>query len=368
MFEQRKWLTLLTALLLILFVLYQLWQIYKYHRRGAGNWYVFTALTAVTALTLLVDNVSLWFDSLTGLHNFSWYLGYSLGVISAASAGLVDCQMGNDGRYAKRAKMLAGLTLCVLLLMACLYGFYIIDSEEWVSRDPRSWVEVIFSGSFFLFDAIITVITLQIARQAIQLERNPLVRLRLQIGNLCRYIAIVCFVSKLSYIVLEFAVGGFLWLNQVAVIAMMLAALLWLTLVMPKRLYEWLMGHNPWKRYQRIRMLRELETLQEQLEAIIPLSEHYHYRQTSLVRADLQTVLYRVVIQILDCKKILDGYLSATPEERQQYPEITWNQHQWLSATRIHQALSPLNQLTGDSMQEVASVLQIAARKLRKST
>lgn len=365
MFSLRKWLTLLTTLLLILFVTQQLWQIYKRHRRGSANWYVFTAVTAVAALTLLIDDVSLWCDNFTGLNNFSWYLGYSLGILSAASAGLVDCQMGKGGRDTKRVRMLVGLTICVLLLMAFVYGVYMLDSAEWVARDPRSWYEVVFSGSFFLYNVSLTLITMQIARQAMPLERNPMVRLRLQIGNLCRYIAILCFVTKLSYIVLEFTVGGYRWLNQLAVIAMVIAALLWLTVVMPKRFYEWLMRRNPWTHYQHRRLLRDLESLQAQVTAIIPLAESYRYQNEPLLRADLQMILYQVIIQILDGKKILDGYLTATSEERQQYPEIAWSHEQWLTATAMHQALSPLNQLTDDSIQEVAHALQIVARNLR---
>lgn len=323
------------------------------------------ALLAAGGLFVLVAPIASWLDHWTGHNNLSWWLGYSLGVGACLN---VTWQMG----LASDKPILRKLNQIVLLLgalvlaeMAFIYFTEIIHAEEWIARIPRTSGELIFSVSFFLYGVFVALHSFMPFWRSIRREANPYVRFRIRLGNWTFVMALTCFTAKTLYLILTFYFGGFEWVNTIALTAMLITTCFWLMSYLPLHWLPLLYESNPAQLYYRWQSLTELRYLQNELNQLMTSAPPIESLSVVARFHNLQRLIYRTTVAILDGKRYLDAYIEMANTNSNQKLLPKWTSEQWQLARELHDLLRCVDSVANGSLAEITSVLEGVSRKLR---
>lgn len=345
---------------------WQSWQIARKRRRNPVNWSPVITTLPMISLALLSDRVSEPLDRYLSLNNFSWYLGYSLGVLTCTIVVALAMQEESDPIHHRLGPIILVLGIVALGIMAIIYQSWLRYTTEWVARTPRNGIELVLSLAFFAYGGLITgwgfghVVTL------VRRELNPLVRTRLRIGFVSYVSAHLFFLCKTLYVILSYWWNGFLWLNHLALLLMALTGWIWLVGNLPAVFLRIFILNGPYQVYREMRLLHDLEDLRRRLEQLVPPVSHI-YSHSMLDRLLHRTLyIYRATIAILDAKKIMTSYISKLAESRAMLDDLHWSPQQYQEAVSLHAALGVLDEIPGDTLSSITSALQMVAKELRK--
>lgn len=143
------------------------------------------ALLAAGGLLVLAGPIATRLDQWMGLNNFSWWLGYSLGMGACIN---VTWQMGlaSDKPFHRKInRAVLWIGWLALVEMAVLYFSRIRANSEWLARTPRTHSELLFSLSFFFYGVLVSLHSFMPFWKSISREANPYVRFRIRLGNSC---------------------------------------------------------------------------------------------------------------------------------------------------------------------------------------
>lgn len=360
--------TILCTFLAMAGASWQLWQIARKRRRNPVNWSPLITILPMIALALLSDSVSEPLDRALGLNNFSWYMGYSIGVLTCCIVMVLAAQEEIDEQRQRTSMIFLAAGGIALLGMTVIYMLSLRHSPEWIRRTPRNWVELIFSLAFFLYGTVFTAWGFPRSRALVGREANPIVRLRLQIAFGSNLTAHLFFLSKVLYLLLSYWLGGMRWLNHFSLLMMALTGWVWLLGNLPAVVLRILILNGPLHIYREIRLLYDLECLNARLQQFVPpLSPARPTPRIERTRHRTRYI-YRTTIAILDAKKILHDYITHPVATRSGSSRVSWSPEQTKEATLLHTALCTLDDTPGDTLTSVASTLQVIARRLRQSS
>lgn len=150
--------TLLCTFLAMAVASWQLWQVARKRRRNPINWSPAITALPMISLALLSDRLSEPLDRYLQLNNFSWFLGYSLGVLTCAIVAVLGVQEQSFEVRQKVKRIFLTLGISALLGMALIYLAFMRHSPQWRSRLPRNGYELTFSLAFFVYGSLINKI------------------------------------------------------------------------------------------------------------------------------------------------------------------------------------------------------------------
>ncbi len=325
------------------------------------------ALLAAGGLLVLAGPIATRLDQWMGLNNFSWWLGYSLGMGACIN---VTRQMGlaSDKPFHRKVnRAVLWIGWLALAEMTVLYFSRIRANSEWLARTPRTHSELLFSLSFFFYGVLVSLHSFMPFWKSISREANPYVRFRIRLGNSTFVLALLCFTAKTLYLILAFYWGGFEWVNRIALTSMLLTTAFWFLSYLPLQWLPWLYESNPRHLYLRWRSLSDLEYLQNELSQLMTPVPSSEVMSTFARLRNLQRLTYRTTVAILDGKRYLDAYLETTPNSNQQNSIHQWTNEQWKLAHELHNRLQCVDSVVDGSLTEITAILGNVSKQMQRA-
>lgn len=302
-------------------------------RRGSVTFYFwsFSLFTAI-GVTLLIWPVYLAFNQFWGLANLGWlvkYMAFCLAIYYMASGCYLAIRQ-------TRPRLMSWSLLLTLTVLIVTYSWGIVTLPEKPDPVPETWVEVFFMQTMYVYMAILCGIPLTTFVRLYRYEDVTTTRLRWLVGVAASMLAVQVLLLKISLTGLSFynpitAAAGIIQL--LINIGFVIAGLLCVLAFLPNRayrpvarLYEFL---------NKVVLFYELRQLQKRLNVLCPPVID---NRIALVRTlkDLDFYLYRLLIAILDAKKMLVGYTALSPGmsvlPTQGRNPLHWNKQQWQQA------------------------------------
>ena len=363
-FAVRQVTTLVVIALVLGVGLSQLSVYFSTQHRSRSVWVISASGFIVLSLLLLTDNITLAVAQWTGLNNIGWYLGYAAGAVGCYQFGRIACITDMHPYGSKVHRGLLLIFVGLLIQQATFFATQLMHSPEWLPRTPRTAGELLFSNSYFLFCSGTALLDSATVWLAIQREENPAQRLRLWLTLLGAISALICFVGKLFYLTLYFVYTDLVWLNDVALFAMVGTGLLLPLALMPGWFFRLLVFYNPFTYLYQLWRLYWLVNLATIVYQLMP---NLFWRRYDLIYQlrHSRPSLYRFLIAILDGKKLLVGCLKMSPEQRQKVAGAAWSEEQIQQASKLHQALQSLDQMREVEYTVLVSALVRISQQMR---
>lgn len=335
-------------------------------RNGSVTFYFwsFSLFTAI-GVTLLIWPVYLAFDHFWGLANLAWlvkYMAFCLAIYYMASGCYLAIRQ-------TKPRLMSWSLLLTLAILIVVYGWGIVTLPEKPDHTiPETWVEVLFMQTMYVYMAILCAIPLATFVKLYQNEEVVSTRLRWLVGVAASIVATAVLLLKISLTVLSFhnpATAALDILNPLITVGFVSAGVLCVLAFLPNNVYRALSWSYEF--LNKAVTLYELRVLQKRLNALCPpVIDDRPAFYVALKNPDFH--LYRILITILDAKKMLAGFMTLTPETAvllgQDRLPGTWNEKQWQQAQFLYQSLAKV-----DDTQDYAHLLkdyQQVSRTIRR--
>ncbi len=279
-------------------------------RNGSVTFYfwAFSFFTAI-GLTLMVWPAYLAFDRFVGLPNLGWlvtYVAFSLAIYYMASG----CYLVLKQARPRLMPLSLWFTLVILLVV---YVWGIVSLPEKPDHTvPETLAEVIFMETMYIYMVVLCAIPMVTFTRLYRREAFVSARIRWFVGMATALISTFVLVMKIALTLLSFqnpTTPALTVLYPLISVGVVTVGVLFPLSFLPNNLYQTLA--RPFEFLGKALALYELKTLQNRLDPLYPpVIDDSPNLLSSLKNLDFH--LYRVIIAILDAKKILAGYARMT--------------------------------------------------------
>ena len=348
--EISKWLALVT----LVYASFQ--YAFMFYRRRGRHANINVHFVFFGSLTLLVLDV---FDehiyNLSGMNNLFWYLGYGLAAITMYLIGVSICRIAFEEKGNTTEQLIHLGFFAVIAILSFLYYSHLQFASNWPKRLPRDWGEFIFSQTLFIYATIIGLISIIGRLRFLKTEQNLVVRARTCASLLAASMAFLCFFAKVCYLGIAFFYMEIVWINKLALFALVALVLFWAIGIMPTAVYVFLLDFNPFRFINRIRQLYTLQQLLIKLNRICPLPQHLPLDTPQAIVRDPNQEIYRTIIAILDRYNLLKGFIEQ-PESCSPY-RPAWTDQELQTARQFCLAFSPVDENRESNYIELTKLL-----------
>lgn len=297
------------------------------------------ALTLSLFATFQVDFVHRAFDSLVGVNNLSWLISYLFGAPAIYFICISFCD--------ELPRWTSIYLLVTLALLIALFPLGPARAPETSEQDiPFNGFEYLFLVVFYIYATVVFVsLPIPVCAGAFRSQKSLAVRWRtgvilLAMGLIVSLYFIKVTVWSLGFFLPERSLPIVRFAAEVLRIQGLGVGILWPLSFAPDGLYRAsarLAGY-----YQKIRTLIEVNNLRCRINRLCPSSALYQPTwRDQLSSPDFH--IYRNVIDILDGRKLLSGYLEQEGPDSDQASAVPGRDSRWhRSATRLHQVLADL--------------------------
>jgi hypothetical protein len=314
-------------------------------RSGSVTFYFwsFSLFTAI-GVTLLIWPVYLAFDHFWGLTNLAWlikYMAFCLAIYYMASGCYLAIKQNKPPL----------MTWSLLLTLAILISVYVWGISTLPEKPdhtiPETWVEVLFMQTMYVYMAILCAIPFTTFVRLYRHEEVVSTRLRWFVGVAASVAATTVLLLKIILTLLAFqnpATAALNILQPLITIGFVSAGLLCVLAFLPNRAYRVITC--PYEFLDKTMALHDLRALQKRLNALCPpvIDDRPNFL-ASTKNPDFH--LYRVLIAILDAKKMLAGCVALAPDtavlSQQGRMPLEWNEMQWQQAQFLYRELEKVD-------------------------
>ncbi len=259
-------------------------------------------------LTFEVDVVYTGFDRLTGVNNLSWLLSYLLLALAAYYLCFVFCS-----QMPRWAAPYLAVTAFLLAISFAWGPARMAETYDYIT--PTDASEIVFMGiAYAYFATMFSGIPLQSGLRALRQEADVATRLRTLTIILAIGVSVANLIIKLAIYSASYYLPVSLSLVHVITTLTRLltaaAAILWVSGAAPNHFYRKLA--RPFEFWSKVCTNRELAVLQGQLHQVCPEVPPEQAPWLEQMRS-LDLYIYRRVIGVLDCKKLLADRLAHDP-------------------------------------------------------